>query len=74
MQRDAIARLVSSQRAYFATGQTLPVSARLSALRRLRNALRDNREKLALALRRDLGKSEFEGYMCEIGLAVSLMG
>lgn len=71
MQRDAIARLVSSQRAYFATGQTLPVSARLSALKRLRNALRDNRERLALALRRDLGKSEFEGYMCEIGLAVS---
>ena len=60
---------VQAQRAYFSTGATLPVSFRLEMLRKLRDAV-DRRERdLADALSADLGKSAYESFMCEIGLA-----
>ena len=60
---------VQAQRAYFNTGATLPVSFRLEMLRKLRDAV-DRRERdLADALSADLGKSAYESFMCEIGLA-----
>ncbi len=60
---------VQAQRAYFNTRATLPVSFRLEMLRKLRDAV-DRRERdLADALSADLGKSAYESFMCEIGLA-----
>ena len=71
MTREEIASVVASQRAFFETGETLSVKYRISALRKLKEVIEANQDRLNDALGKDLGKSEFEGYMCEIGMALS---
>ena len=62
---------VEAQRAFFRTGATLPVTFRVAALKKLRDAIRAREDDIAAALREDLGKSDYESYMCETGLALS---
>lgn len=69
MTREEIAGIVKAQRAYYASGATLPVDNRIDALKKIKQALKDHQAELSEALKKDLGKSEFEGYMCEIGMA-----
>ncbi|MGI6029034.1 MAG: aldehyde dehydrogenase [Candidatus Heteroscillospira sp.] len=71
MEKTQIEALVRSQREYFRSGATLPVEARLTALRRLKSAVETNLDALALALEADLGKSAAESYMCETGMLLS---
>ena len=59
------------QRAWFRSGHTLPVEFRLQALGRLKAAIQRRESDIAAALQADLGKSGFEGYMCEIGMVRS---
>lgn len=66
-----IKQIVEKQRQYFYSGATLPVNRRIQALERLGAAIRRREEEINAALRQDLGKSEFEGYMCETGLVLS---
>ena len=63
--------LVSAQRDYFRTGATLPVAFRLEALKKLYRAIEARQAEICDALKHDLGKSETESYMCEIGLVLS---
>lgn len=58
--------LVAKQRAYFATGATLSLEARRSALEGLRQSVKRHEEEILGALREDLGKCAFEGYSSEI--------
>lgn len=60
--------LCKSQKAFFQTGATLPVSFRIEMLRRLYDAVCRYEPEIHAALKADLGKSDFEGFMCEIGL------
>lgn len=69
MTREDIAGILKAQRAYYTSGATLPVENRIVALKKLKQALKDHQTELSEALKKDLGKSEFEGYMCEIGMA-----
>ncbi len=62
--------LVQEQRAYFQSGQTLPLSFRLSMLKKLREAIMRNESRIAEALRLDLNKTPFEAYMCETGMVL----
>ena len=62
---------VEAQRAFFRTGATLPVAFRVAALKKLRDTIRAREDAIAAALRQDLGKSDYESYMCETGLALS---
>ncbi len=71
MTREQISALVSAQRAYFNTHATLPVEFRMEALRKLKQALVAYEDRIAEALKSDLGKSDLEGYMCETGLTIS---
>lgn len=71
MEKQMIQNIVDGQRAYFATGATLPVNARLNALRKLKSAILKYENEIAKALYEDLGKSKSESYMCEIGLVLS---
>lgn len=64
-------RILEAQKAYFATGVTLPVAARKRALRTLYHAITQYEARLCDALKLDLGKSPSESYMCEIGLVKS---
>ncbi|WP_317856328.1 aldehyde dehydrogenase [Chakrabartyella piscis] len=63
--------IVNKQRAYFETGATLPVATRISYLRKLYKTIQTYESEIAQALYEDLGKSHYEGYMCEIGLCLS---
>lgn len=63
--------ILDKQRKYFASGATLPVSFRIEMLKKLRDAVHRYENEIADALRTDLGKSEFEGFMCESGLVQS---
>lgn len=64
-----IHEIVESQRTFFRTGATLPVSFRVEMLKKLRDAVDRYETRLSEALTADLGKSAYEGFMCEVGLA-----
>ena len=71
MTAQEITAVMEKQRAYFASGATLPVKNRIAALKKLRQALTDHEDAIAQAIRQDLGKSPQESYMCETGLVIS---
>lgn len=66
-----IEEILQKQRRYFQSGATLPVSVRIQALKKLRNAVKKYEKEIGQALAADLGKSDFEGFMCETGLVCS---
>lgn len=74
MTEERIRALLDRQRAYFQSGATLDVSARLEALDTLRRCIRRRESDIAAALRQDLGKSAFEGYLCETGMVLEELG
>lgn len=71
MNENEIKNIVTKQRAFFDTGATLDVGYRIKALKKLQNAIQKNEEAIGAAIRKDLGKSSFESYMCETGLCLS---
>ena len=71
MTKEQLIGIVEAQRQFFATGATLDVEYRIKALKKLRQALLDNEQAIADALRSDLGKSMEESYMCETGIVIS---
>ncbi|MBQ8403430.1 MAG: aldehyde dehydrogenase family protein, partial [Clostridia bacterium] len=66
-----IDEILASQRKYFRSGATLPVKFREEMLRKLYAAVKAHEEEIGKALTADLGKSDFEGFMCETGLVLS---
>lgn len=66
-----IDEILESQRGYFRSGATLSVSFRIEMLKKLRNAVEKYENEIGEALRKDLGKSDYEGFMCETGLVKS---
>ncbi len=71
MQSAQIEALLLAQRDFFESGKTLPVKFRMQALKSLQKSIKEREKEILAALRADLGKSEYEGYMCEVGLALS---
>ena len=63
--------ILADQREFFKTGATLSVNFRIEMLKRLREAIKKYERQISEALTADLGKSDFEGFMCEIGMALS---
>lgn len=63
--------IIRQQRTFFRSHVTLDVDYRLDALRRLRRALLKHEGRLCAALQSDLGKSEVESYMSEIGMVLA---
>lgn len=71
MTEAEIKKIISGQRSYFYTGATLPVEFRIQALKKLKESILKNEERVNEAVKKDLGKSPFETYMCETGLVLS---
>ncbi|MBR6696828.1 MAG: aldehyde dehydrogenase [Lachnospiraceae bacterium] len=63
--------IVDKQRKFFDSGATLPVSYRVNALKKLKIVILEHNEDILKALKEDLGKSNFEAYMCEVGMVLS---
>ena len=71
MTKEEIGKIVAKQRKYFLTGRTLDVDFRIRMLKALRAGLKKYEPRLNAAIKADLGKSNFETYMCETGLCLS---
>lgn len=67
-------KLLQKQREYFQSGKTLPIATRIAGLKRLRDCIKAREGDICKALYEDLGKSDTESYMCEIGMALSEIG
>ncbi|MBR6006245.1 MAG: aldehyde dehydrogenase family protein [Clostridia bacterium] len=65
--QETVHLLVEKQRAFFRTGATLDVKYRIEQLKKLKQAVINNKEMLETALYDDLRKSETEAYLCDIG-------
>lgn len=63
-----IAKIVEEQRSYFNSKKTLDVNERINNLIKLKREIKKREEEVINALKKDLGKSDFEGYITEIGL------
>ena len=70
-KQDEFEKLLGRQKEFFLSGVTLDPAYRISALKALYRAIRESEEALCRALKADLGKGEFESYMCEVGLTLS---
>ncbi len=70
MHSNEILALLEKQKEYFYSGATLSIAQRKQALKRLRAEIVKRQEDVFAALKADLGKSQAESYMCEVGLAL----
>ena len=64
---ESIRTIVENQRRFFRTGTTLPVAWRKEQLKRLKAAVIERQKEFLDALAQDLGRSEVEAYLCDIG-------
>ena len=68
MQKEELQQSLLLKRRYFRTGDTYPVARRIEYLKALRTSIEKHEEDVYDALKKDLGKSRDESYMCELGL------
>ena len=60
--------LVASQREYFLSGATRSHAFRMEQLRKLQSWIECNEQAILDALKADLGKSDYEGYLTEVAM------
>ena len=58
---------LQGQKSYLQSVGPIPVSKRIEALKKLKQAIKQYETDLEVALKQDLGKSAFEAYTSEIG-------
>ena len=71
MTEQEIRCIVDGQRNFFLTGNTLDVEFRIQSLQKLKACILKYESEIHAAIQKDLGKSDFESYMCETGLTLS---
>ena len=71
MTNEQIVSLLEKQRKYYKSGVTIPVKFRVEQLKKLYATVKKYQNEVNEALKTDLGKSHFEGFMCESGLVLS---
>ena len=59
--------ILVAQRKFFRTGTTLPVKWRIKQLKNLKRAVLEHEAEFEDALAKDLGRSQVEAYLCDIG-------
>ena len=62
-----ISNIVTAQRKFFRTGATLPIKWRIQQLKKLKAAVIAHEKEFEDALAEDLGRSQVEAYLCDIG-------
>ena len=71
MTNKEIEELLAKQRTYYRSGATLPVRFRTKQLEKLYSAIQKYQSEIMEALKSDLGKSEYESFMCESGFVLT---
>ena len=71
MTHQDIQSLLDRQRAYYRSGATIPVKFRIEQLKKLYATVKKHQREINDALTADLGKSHYEGFMCESGFVLT---
>lgn len=71
MRPEEIQNIIDKQKEFFESGRTLNVNFRINSLRHLKHTVLKYEKEINEALKADLGKRAFEGYMCETGMVLS---
>ena len=71
MTSEQISNLLQKQRTFYKSGVTIPVDFRIAQLKKLYATVKKYEIEVNDALKTDLGKSHYEGFMCESGLVLS---
>ena len=71
MSNQNVAGLLEKQRSFFRGGATLSVDFRIAQLKKLYAAVKKYESQINEALKKDLGKSQYESFMCEVGLVLT---
>ena len=66
-----IAALLQKQRAFYQSGATVSTAFRIAQLKKLYAVVQKYQTEINDALHCDLGKSHYEGFMCESGLVLT---
>ena len=67
MTPERIHEIVAAQRRFFRSGATLDVDWRVAQLKKLKESIAFHRSEILTALHEDLGRSDMEGYFCDVG-------
>ena len=60
--------IFKKQKEFFESGRTINVDYRIKNLKKLNDIIKKNEDKILSELKKDLGKSNFEGYVTEVGI------
>ena len=60
--------IFKNQKEFFESGKTINVYYRIKKLKKLNDIIKKNEDKILSELKKDLGKSNFEGYVTEVGI------
>lgn len=60
--------IFKNQKEFFESGKTINVDYRIKSLKKLNDIIKKNEDKILSELKKDLGKSNFEGYVTEVGI------
>lgn len=71
MTKQEIESLLEKQRGFYRSGATISVEFRIRQLKKLYAAIKKYQTEINDALTADLGKSDYEGFMCESGLVLT---
>ncbi len=74
MTNQEIQNLLEKQRKFYKSGATIPVNYRITQLKKLYQTVKKYQTEINDALQSDLGKSHYEGFMCESGLVLTEIG
>jgi acyl-CoA reductase-like NAD-dependent aldehyde dehydrogenase len=66
-----IPEIVAAQRRFFETGRTRDVNFRKDQLKRLREVIKDNEDRILMALAADMRKPKLEAYASEIAVTLN---
>ena len=71
MTSEQISGILKKQKEFYKSGRTIPVKFRTEMLKKLYNTVKKYENEVNEALTADLGKSSYEGFMCESGLVLA---
>ncbi len=71
MEKSQINAIVKKQRDFFDSGATRSVDTRIEYLKKIKAYIINHEDRIAAALKADLGKSVYESYLCEIAVVVA---
>ena len=71
MTSKEINTILEKQKKFYKSEETLPINNRIKYLKKLYSTIKKYENEINNALYDDLGKSNYESFMCEVGMVLS---